>query len=37
VFAGHPLPEGRIVMPGVIDHTTRIVEHPQVIDDRLAN
>jgi 5-methyltetrahydropteroyltriglutamate--homocysteine methyltransferase len=35
VFAEHPLPDGRTVMPGVIDHTTAIVEHPRVIADRI--
>jgi 5-methyltetrahydropteroyltriglutamate--homocysteine methyltransferase len=29
------LPEGKILMPGVIDHTTNVVEHPQVIADRI--
>ena len=29
------LPEGKILMPGVIDHTTNVVEHPEVIADRL--
>ena len=37
MFADHPLPDGRIVMPGVIDHTTTIVEHPQVIADRIVS
>jgi 5-methyltetrahydropteroyltriglutamate--homocysteine methyltransferase len=36
VFAEHPLPDGRTIMPGVIDHTTAIVEHPRVIADRLV-
>jgi 5-methyltetrahydropteroyltriglutamate--homocysteine methyltransferase len=29
------LPEGKILMPGVVDHTTNVVEHPEVIADRL--
>jgi 5-methyltetrahydropteroyltriglutamate--homocysteine methyltransferase len=29
------LPEGKILMPGVIDHTTNVVEHPEVIADRI--
>ena len=36
-FKEHPLPEGKIVMPGVIDHTTPVIEHPQVIADRIVN
>ena len=35
-FERHPLPDGRFVMPGVIDHTTPLIEHPQVIADRLV-
>jgi 5-methyltetrahydropteroyltriglutamate--homocysteine methyltransferase len=30
-------PEGRIYMPGVISHATDLVEHPQVVADRLVN
>jgi 5-methyltetrahydropteroyltriglutamate--homocysteine methyltransferase len=29
------LPEGKILIPGVVDHTTNVVEHPEVIADRL--
>ena len=35
-FEEFPLPDGKIVMPGVIDHTTPILEHPQVIADRIV-
>lgn len=35
-FKDHPLPDGKILMPGVIDHTTPVIEHPQVIADRLV-
>ena len=28
---------GKIVMPGVIDHTTPVIEHPQVIADRIVD
>jgi 5-methyltetrahydropteroyltriglutamate--homocysteine methyltransferase len=31
------LPEGKIVLPGVVDHTTNVVEHPEVIADRLID
>jgi 5-methyltetrahydropteroyltriglutamate--homocysteine methyltransferase len=30
------LPEGKILMPGVVDHTTNVVEHPEVIADRIV-
>jgi len=29
------LPDGKILIPGVIDHTTNVVEHPEVIADRI--
>ena len=29
------LPEGKILLPGVVDHTTNVVEHPEVIADRI--
>jgi 5-methyltetrahydropteroyltriglutamate--homocysteine methyltransferase len=29
------LPERKILMPGVVDHTTNVVEHPEVIADRI--
>lgn len=35
-FEQLPLPDGKIVMPGVIDHTTPVIEHPQVIADRIV-
>ncbi|HWI22675.1 MAG TPA: cobalamin-independent methionine synthase II family protein, partial [Baekduia sp.] len=31
------LPEGKSVMPGVITHKTNVVEHPEVIADRIVN
>jgi 5-methyltetrahydropteroyltriglutamate--homocysteine methyltransferase len=30
------LPEGKVLVPGVVGHATDIVEHPQAIADRLA-
>jgi 5-methyltetrahydropteroyltriglutamate--homocysteine methyltransferase len=35
VFRDVKLPEGKYVIPGVLDSTTNIVEHPEVIADRL--
>src|SRR5262249_11882887 len=35
VFEEHRLPDGKVIMPGVIDSTTNYVEHPELIADRL--
>src|SRR2546430_2588484 len=35
VFRDTMLPEGKYVIPGVLDSTTNIVEHPEVVADRL--
>ena len=32
----HPLPDGMLFLPGVIDSTTNVVEHPEVVADRIA-
>jgi 5-methyltetrahydropteroyltriglutamate--homocysteine methyltransferase len=31
------LPDGKIIMPGVVSHATNIVEHPELIARRIAN
>ena len=31
------LPEGKIIIPGVIDSTSNTVEHPEVVADRILN
>jgi 5-methyltetrahydropteroyltriglutamate--homocysteine methyltransferase len=31
------LPDGKVLIPGVIAHTTAVVEHPETIAERLAN
>ncbi|HWM48988.1 MAG TPA: cobalamin-independent methionine synthase II family protein [Xanthobacteraceae bacterium] len=31
------LPEGKLLIPGVVSHATHVVEHPEVIADRLVN
>ena len=36
VLARHPLPDGMLLIPGVIDSTTNYVEHPEVVADRIA-
>ena len=30
------LPEGKILIPGVVTHSTDVVEHPQVVAQRIA-
>jgi 5-methyltetrahydropteroyltriglutamate--homocysteine methyltransferase len=35
-FARRPLPEGRVLVAGVIDTTSNYVEHPEVVADRLV-
>ncbi|MBM7389850.1 5-methyltetrahydropteroyltriglutamate--homocysteine methyltransferase [Clavibacter michiganensis] len=34
-FRAHPLPEGAVLIPGVVDVTTNYLEHPQVIANRI--
>jgi 5-methyltetrahydropteroyltriglutamate--homocysteine methyltransferase len=36
VFERHPLPDGMLLLPGVIDSTTNFVEHPEVVADRIC-
>ena len=36
VFEQVRLPEGKILIPGVISHTTNLVEHPELIAERIA-
>ena len=31
------LPDGKILMPGVISHATDLVEHPDLVAERLLN
>jgi 5-methyltetrahydropteroyltriglutamate--homocysteine methyltransferase len=35
-FRRHPLPDRMLFVPGVVDSTTNVVEHPEVIADRLV-
>lgn len=35
MFGDVKLPEGKYVIPGVLDSTTNVVEHPEVVADRL--
>lgn len=36
-FAGVKLPEGKVLMPGVIDTTTNHIEHPELVAQRIMN
>jgi 5-methyltetrahydropteroyltriglutamate--homocysteine methyltransferase len=36
ILKRHPLPDGMLFLPGVIDSTTNYVEHPEVVADRIA-
>ena len=35
-FRRHPLPDGMLFVPGVIDSTTNVVEHPEVVAARIV-
>ena len=30
------LPEGKILIPGVVSHATNVVEHPELVADRIV-
>jgi 5-methyltetrahydropteroyltriglutamate--homocysteine methyltransferase len=36
VFEDVKLPDGKYVIPGVLDSTTNVVEHPEVVAQRLT-
>ncbi|MFP5071579.1 cobalamin-independent methionine synthase II family protein [Pseudonocardia nantongensis] len=36
IFADHPLPDDKILVPGVIDTCTNYIEHPDLIAERLT-
>ncbi|NYH77841.1 5-methyltetrahydropteroyltriglutamate--homocysteine methyltransferase [Actinopolyspora biskrensis] len=31
------LPDGKLLLPGVVSHATNVVEHPELVADRIAN
>jgi 5-methyltetrahydropteroyltriglutamate--homocysteine methyltransferase len=37
VWENVTLPEGRMIMPGVVSHATDLVEHPELVAERLVN
>ncbi len=36
VWKDHKLPDGRILVPGVVSHASNVVEHPEFAADRLT-
>lgn len=36
VFKDHPLPDGKVLLPGVIDSVTNFVEHPDLVSERIV-
>jgi 5-methyltetrahydropteroyltriglutamate--homocysteine methyltransferase len=37
VFEDVKLPDGKIIVPGVVGHYTDLVEHPELVAERLIN
>jgi 5-methyltetrahydropteroyltriglutamate--homocysteine methyltransferase len=37
VWGDVKLPEGKVLIPGVVSHATNVVEHPEVVADRILN
>jgi 5-methyltetrahydropteroyltriglutamate--homocysteine methyltransferase len=35
VWADAKLPDGKLIMPGVVSHATNVIEHPQLVADRI--
>ncbi len=35
IFADKPLPDGKVIVPGVIDSTTNYIEHPRLVAQRI--
>jgi 5-methyltetrahydropteroyltriglutamate--homocysteine methyltransferase len=36
IWQDHPLPEGKILIPGVVSHCIHLVEHPELVAQRLV-
>src|SRR5262249_10655936 len=36
IFQAHPLPVGKLIIPGVIDSLTNVVEHPELVAERIV-
>ena len=37
VFRDVKVPDGKVLIPGVVSHATNVLEHPEVVADRLIN
>lgn len=37
VWENVKLPEGKLIIPGVVGHATNVVEHPELVADRIEN
>jgi 5-methyltetrahydropteroyltriglutamate--homocysteine methyltransferase len=35
IWEDHRLPEGKLILPGVVSHATNVVEHPELVADRI--
>jgi 5-methyltetrahydropteroyltriglutamate--homocysteine methyltransferase len=35
VWEDHKLPEGKVIIPGVVTHSTNVIEHPRLVADRI--
>ena len=35
VWRDHPLAEGKVILPGVVSHSTNVVEHPDLVAERI--
>jgi len=36
VWSDVELPEGKVILPGVVSHSTNVVEHPELVAERIA-
>jgi 5-methyltetrahydropteroyltriglutamate--homocysteine methyltransferase len=36
VWRDTPLPDGKVILPGVVSHSTNVVEHPELVADRIV-
>jgi 5-methyltetrahydropteroyltriglutamate--homocysteine methyltransferase len=36
VWQGGVLPDGKLLIPGVVSHATNVVEHPRLVADRIV-
>jgi 5-methyltetrahydropteroyltriglutamate--homocysteine methyltransferase len=35
VWQDMKLPEGKVILPGVVSHATNVIEHPELVADRI--